>query len=262
MARSLVDIVASLDPKHRLAQRQQLVYEQVENAKLQMQSQHQQQQNYINQQRLQIEQAKLEQNERHQREIIAGTIEREYIAGDNARALSRQEFFQNELNENTKLIHSFFGDLFSRRQDWQNKISDTRKALYEVEADTIRQKALAKQKHEQDMQKMAFEHQIRTRESQQQHYQSAEFEQLQSQLRQSETRLANQQKLEAMVLEYNLRVLMNVCDSNLQDWRVTYDGLNEILMKVIERILGLGDEQVSERDIERYVDEAMRQAYR
>lgn len=259
MGRSLVDIMAGFDPKHRLAQRKQLVYEQMENAKLALQQNHHEQMMAMQQQRLQHDQDRLAQTERLNQQAFQEARDREIIAGENARQLSRQEFLQNQLAENTKLIHSFYDAHSNRRRDWRNKVAETQKSLYEIEADTIRQKALSKQQHKQEMEKMLLAHKLQSRESHQNYRQNKKLERSRVRQQKSLEKQQQYQKLEAMVLDYNLRVLEKNLDSLLQDKRVTYDGLNEILMRVISRFLGLGEHQLNDWEMEQYIKEAMKQ---
>lgn len=252
MARSFADIIAGFDPHHRLEQRRMLMQEQMEGARLQLQ---QQQHNEM----MTLQQERIHQQEQHHRERIEATRESEIIAGENAQTLSRQNFLQNELNENTKLIHSLFTGLSERRRDWNNRVSETKRALYEVEADTLRQKSLEKQRHEQEMEKMRLAHELQIQQNSQIHNQNTAFEINKTQLQASIEKQQQKQKLEAMVLDYNLRVLEKNLDSLLQDKRVTYDGLNEILMRVISRFLGLGETQLNDWEMEQYIKEAMKQ---
>lgn len=216
----------------------------------------------------QIAAAKIQQKERHHAELLefqrqktelerqtaeAGQIallERERIAGRNALALGVQQFIFNQLEQNGAILNAQHQNHLERRRDWGNSISAIRKSLFEIEADTIRQKALSRQEHRQTMERMKLESKLRRKEQKQ----SFDFQMLENQFR-------RKQDLERLTLEYNLKFLEAELNHRLQNRRVTYDGLNAILMRLIERVAGL-DEQISGADIERFVDEAMAQAYR
>lgn len=76
-----------------------------------------------------------------------------------------------------------------------------------------------------------------------------------------EQKFRHKQELEKLILEYNLKFLEAELNNRLQDKRITYDGLNAILMRLIERATGLS-EQATADDVSRWVDEAMGQAYK
>lgn len=183
----------------------------------------------------QIAQAKIEQKERHHQELLEfqrqkskmqdlqarehnlALIEREKISGQNALALSVQEFIFRHLESNNQLLNQHYNSVLDRKRDWDNNIANTRRSLFEIEVDTIRQLALNKKKHQQQMEIMAF--------------------------------------------EYNLKFVQAELNNLIQDKRVTYDGLNSILMRLIEQVVGL-TEQVNSEDVQRFVDDALQQAYR
>lgn len=216
----------------------------------------------------QIAAAKIQQKERHHAELLefqrqktelerqtaeAGQIallERERIAGRNALALGVQQFIFSQLAQNSAICNAQHQNHLERRRDWGNGIAAIRKSLFEIEADTIRQKALSRQEHQQTMERMKLESKLRRKEQKQ----SFDFQMLENQFR-------RKQDLERLTLEYNLKFLEAELNHHIQNRRVTYDGLNAILMRLIERVAGL-DEQINGADVERFVDEAMAQAYR
>ncbi len=266
MARSFIDVMASLNPDYRLAQRKQLVHEQIEQAKMTLQQQHHYENMQFNERKLQVERDKINQRndqiarqEQLEREAIQGGIEKECIAGENALRLSRNNFFQDELAKDTDLIHKMFGSFFDRRRDWKNRLAETQKSLYETEADTIRQKSLQRQKHEQEMEQIRLEHQLRMQENQQGFRQQIGMEQYKASIEQNRQRQKRVQELHKAVLDYNLRVFEKVIANVIQNKRVTYDSLNSIIVRILERLLGLGEQQISDDDIKQYVKEAMRE---
>lgn len=216
----------------------------------------------------QIAAAKIQQKERHHAEMLefqrqkaeleqqtaaAGhfaTLERERIAGRNALALGVQQFILSQLEQNSAILNAHHQNHLERRRDWGNNIAAIRKSLFEIEADTIRQKALSRQEHKQAMERMRLESKLRRKEQKQ----SFDFQMLENQFR-------RKQDLERLTLEYNLKFLEAELNHHIHNRRVTYDGLNAILMRLIERVAGV-DEQINGADVERFVDEAMAQAYR
>lgn len=215
----------------------------------------------------QIAQAKIEQKERHHQELLEfqrqkskmqdlqarehnlALIEREKISGQNALALSVQEFIFRHLESNNQLLNQHYNSVLDRKRDWDNNIANTRRSLFEIEVDTIRQLALNKQKHQQQMEIMAFEHNLKSEEREQ----IFNFSIIEHKLKQK-------QELERLILEYNLKFLQAELNNLIQDKRVTYDGLNSILMRLIEQVVGL-TEQVNSEDVQRFVDDALQQAY-
>lgn len=74
--------------------------------------------------------------------------------------------------------------------------------------------------------------------------------------------LDHKHKIESMTLEYNLRFTEMVLQNEIQNSRITYDKTCEVIFKLIERALGLGERYASQEDIASWVDEAMGQAYK
>lgn len=216
----------------------------------------------------QLNKAKLDQKERHHYELLEfqrqklaleqqqaeaqnlAILEREKIAGKNAMALSVQNFIFSQLEANSQLLGDHYRSVLDRQRDWGNNIANIRKSLFEIEADTIRQKALSKQNHLQEMERMKLESKLKTKE-QKQVFNFSLIEQ----------KFKHKQELEKMILEYNLKFLESELNNLLQNKRITYDGLNAILMRLIERAVGLS-EQATADEVSRWVDEAMGQAFK
>ena len=74
--------------------------------------------------------------------------------------------------------------------------------------------------------------------------------------------LDHKHKIESMTLEYNLRFTELALQNELQNARVSYDKTCEVIFKLIERVLGLGERYASQEDISSWVNEAMGQAYK
>lgn len=74
--------------------------------------------------------------------------------------------------------------------------------------------------------------------------------------------LDHKHKIEAMQLDYNLKFAGMFLENEIRDSRVTFDKSIEVIFKVIERCLGLGEREVSNADVSDWVREAMGQAYR
>lgn len=216
----------------------------------------------------QIAQAKLQQKERHHQELLEfqrqkimmennqahennlALIEREKIAGKNSLTLSIQEFIFRYLESNNQLLNKHYQSILEQKKDWNNNITNTRKSLFEIEADTIQQMILSKQNHQQQMELMKFEADLKYQEREQVFNLSI-----------IEQKLKQKQELERLILEYNLKFLQAELNNLIQNKRVTYDGINSILMRLVERVVGLS-EQVNSEDVQRFVNEAMQQAYR
>lgn len=165
-------------------------------------------------------------------------------------ALSVQNFIFSQLEANSQLLGDHYRSVLDRQRDWGNNIANIRKSLFEIEADTIRQKALSKQNHLQEMERMKLESKLKTKE-QKQVFNFSLIEQ----------KFKHKQELEKMILEYNLKFLESELNNLLQNKRITYDGLNAILMRLIERAVGLS-EQATADEVSRWVDEAMGQAFK
>jgi hypothetical protein len=73
--------------------------------------------------------------------------------------------------------------------------------------------------------------------------------------------LDHKHKIESMTLEYNLRFTEMFLQNEIQNSRITYDKTCEVIFKLIERALGLGERYASKEDVASWVDEAMKQAY-
>lgn len=74
--------------------------------------------------------------------------------------------------------------------------------------------------------------------------------------------LDHRHKIEVMQLEYNLKLVEMFLENEIRDSRVTFDKSIEVIFKVIERCLGLGEQDVSRDDVSSWVNEAMGQAHR
>lgn len=177
-------------------------------------------------------------------------LEREKIAGKNAMALGVQNFIFGQMQANSQLLSDHYKSVLDRQRDWENNTASIRKSLFEIEADTIRQKILSRQNHLQEMEKMKLASQLK----QQEQAQIFDFSSL-------EQKFKNKQELERLTLEYNLRFLESELNHLLQNKRVTYDGLNSILMRLIERAVGL-NEQATADEVSRWVDEALDGAFK
>lgn len=240
---SINDILMKFDPNYRLKMQKLSLDTQLTKAKLEQKERHHYELLEFQRQKLALEQ---QQAEDHNLAIL----ERERIAGKNAIALSVQNFILGQLEANSNLLNDHYKSILERQNDWNNNIANIRKSLFEIEADTIRQKALSRQNHLQEMEKMQLESQLKIQEQRQ----VFDFSLI-------EQKFKHKQELERLILEYNLKFLENELNHLLQNKRVTYDGLNGILMRLIERAVGLS-EQVTADDVSRWVDEAMGQAYK
>ena len=74
--------------------------------------------------------------------------------------------------------------------------------------------------------------------------------------------LDHRHKIEAMQLDYNLKFAGMLLENEIRDSRVTFDKSIEVIFKVIERCLGLGEREVRYEDVSDWVNEAMGQAMR
>lgn len=239
---SINDILMKFDPNYRLKSQKLSLDTQIANAKLNQKERHHFELLEFQRQKLALEQQQAEAKN-------LAMLEREKIAGKNAMALSVQNFIFEQINQNSQLLNSHYVSTLERQRDWGNNIANIRKSLFEIEADTIRQKALSRQNHLQEMEKMKLASQLKMQEQQQ----IFDFSLL-------EQKFKNKQELERLTLEYNLKFLETELNHLIQNKRVTYDGINSIIMRLIERIVGL-NEQIDGADVERFVAEAMGQAY-
>lgn len=240
---SINDILMRFDPNYRLKSQKISLDTQLNKAKLDQKERHHYELLEFQRQKL-----ALEQQQAHAQNLAI--LEREKIAGKNAMALSVQNFIFSQLEANSQLLGDHYRSVLDRQRDWGNNIASIRKSLFEIEADTIRQKALSKQNHLQEMEKMKLASQLK----QQEQAQIFDFSLL-------EQKFKNKQELERLTLEYNLKFLESELNHLLQNKRVTYDGLNSILMRLIERAVGLS-EQATADEVSRWVDEAMGQAFK
>lgn len=240
---SINDILMKFDPNYRLKSQKLSLDTQLAKAKLDQKERHHFELLEFQRQKLALEQ--------HQAEAQnLAILERERIAGKNAMALSVQNFIFEQLNQNSQLLSTHYTSVLERQRDWGNNIASIRKSLFEIEADTIRQKALSRQNHLQEMERMKLASQLKIQEQQQ----VFDFSLIEQKFKQK-------QELEKMILEYNLKFLETELNHLIQNKRVTYDGINSIVMRLIERVVGLS-EQATAEDVSRWVDEAMAGAYK
>lgn len=240
---SINDILMKFDPNYRLKTAKINLDTQLGKAKLEQKERHHSELLEFQRQKLALEQQQAEAQN-------LAILERERIAGKNAMALSVQNFIFSQLEANSQLLGDHYRSVLDRQRDWGNNFASIRKSLFEIEADTIRQKVLSKQNHFQEMERMKLASKLKMKE-QKQVFNFSEIEQ----------KFRHKQELEKLILEYNLKFLEAELNNHLQDKRITYDGLNAILMRLIERVTGLS-EQATADDVSRWVDEAMGQAYK
>lgn len=74
--------------------------------------------------------------------------------------------------------------------------------------------------------------------------------------------LEHRHKMEEMTLNFNLKFIEMFLQNEIQDQRVEHDKMCDIIFRVVERALGLGEQQVSQSDVSQWVSEAMGQAYK
>lgn len=240
---SINDILMKFNPNHRLKEQKISLDIQLEQAKLNQRDQHHYELLEFQKQKLALEQKQAEAQN-------LAILERERIAGKNAIALSVQNFIFSQLESNNQFLNERYKSVLERQRDWNNNIANIKKSLFEIEADTIRQKALSRQNHLQEMEKMELVSQLKIKE-QQQFFDFSLIEQ----------NFKNKQELERLILEYNLKFLENEINHLLQNKRVTYDGLNNILMRLIERAVGLSERATAD-DVSKWIDEAMTEAFK
>jgi frataxin-like iron-binding protein CyaY len=204
----------------------------------------------LNRQKIQVEQ--------ELREIEAqASIEREHIKGANDRAIARQGFMLDQLGKASALVDAEYLSHLKEQEDFSNHLARIQGELLNVEADTLRQIIIEKQKHRHSLEMMEKQHQHAMQSKAFDYQAQKALEEQRTQLEKKSKKLSHRQELEKLVLQYNLEVLKKYIDSRLQDWRVTYDKANEIIFRLVERVLGLGDQQINEADISQYVREAM-----
>jgi hypothetical protein len=259
------ELQARMNPQYRLAYERQHMQNCLAQAKLEQGERH-------HAQTLQVQQQKMALDRELQHLDRLAQVERESIAGQNALALGRQNYMLGELAKNTELVHSMFDSQHKREEEWGNNYARIMGDLLTIEADTIRQKAVAKQQNDHDLSRLQLEHELRMREKQFDHMAGLQNKQVDFQyvqnlenqkanIQQQEQKLKHRQEIEKLVLQYNFGVLEKYLDHHLQNLRVTFDKSCEIIFRVIERMLGLGEQQVRESDIDRMVQDAMKQAY-
>ncbi len=155
MARTIGDIRAQLqDP---IGYRKQKFNEEATVAQIQLQRDRY----YAEQERNDLMREQIEQRGELEEKRIEASIESTRIAGENARALSLQEFIQSEWGKNTDLLHSMAQSNLDQKRDWNNSIADIKKMLYGIEANMI----VSEQAHKHDMEKMILAHVLRKEET-------------------------------------------------------------------------------------------------
>jgi hypothetical protein len=112
-----------------------------------------------------------------------------------------------------------------------------------------------------DMNKEALKHQFNIETSTLEYHTKTSLENQRASLTKQEKKLQHKQELEKLVLQYNLEILKKFLDSQLQDWRTTHTKASEIIFRLVEQMLGLGEQQVSECEMRRMYEDALNRAY-
>jgi hypothetical protein len=151
----------------------------------------------------------------------------EEISGGNQRELSILNFALDNASKSSDLINDLFRSEIKKQEDWDNVHNNLISQLVLMSANVEAQKSLKKMesKQQKKMEKML-----------------------------------HRQAKEKMSLEHNFKVLEMCLSNQLQDWRVTHDKACEVIFRMVEKMLGLGEHQVSEAEISQYVQEAMTMA--
>lgn len=242
------------DPHHRLATQRHQLQAYMMQAKMEQGERHHQELMSLHQQRMQVE--------KEERELEAqAMLERERIKGANDRTLATHNFMLNQMGNASKLIDDEYRSLFKEREDWANNLARTRADLLTIEADTLRQITVEKAKHRNNLEAMAVKHTFDMDAKTLDYAKQMELEKQRKKLEKKEKKLQHAQELEKLVLQYNLGVLQKYVDSHLQDWRTEHTKTCEILFRLVEQMLGLGDQQVSESTMRRMYEDALARAY-
>lgn len=253
------------DPHYRLASQRHQLQAYMQQAKIEQGERHHQEMMGLNRERMAVEQ------ELRQIEAQA-SIEREHIKGANDRALSRQGFMLEQLGKASALVDAEYLSHFKEREDWGNNLARARSDLLTIEADTLRQMTLERLRHKQnletmekqyqlDMNKEELKHQFNIETSTLDYHTKTRLENQRASLTKQEKKLQHKQELEKLVLQYNLEILKKFLDSHLQDWRTTHTKASEIIFRLVEQMLGLGEQQVSECEMRRMYEDALNRAY-
>ena len=151
----------------------------------------------------------------------------EEISGGNQRELSILNFSLDNASKSSDLINDLFRSEIKKQEEWDNVYNNLISQLVLMSANLEAQKTLKKMesKQQKKMEKML-----------------------------------HRQAKEKMSLEHNFKVLEMCLSNQLQDWRVTHDKACEVIFRMVEKMLGLGEHQVSEAEISQYVQEAMTMA--
>lgn len=151
----------------------------------------------------------------------------EEISGGNQRELSILNFALDNASKSSDLINDLFRSEIKKQEDWDNVHNNLISQLVLMSANVEAQKSLKKMesKQQKKMEKML-----------------------------------HRQAKEKMSLEHNFKVLEMCLSNQLQDWRVTHDKACEVIFRMVEKMLGLGEHQVSEAEISQYVQEAITMA--
>lgn len=251
-------MVANLDPHYRQRNDEIRLKSEIEGAKLQLQDRHHYEMMDLHRQRADTEKEKL-QLQREQGELNArASVEAEKIAGENARSLARQSHTHQLIQQDELHVHHLEIQARESDRDFQNRLLETRRSLLEIRADTARQKILSKQNHEQEMEKMKLESELRMREKSQEFFYQDKTDRNHHSYKIFEEKLQQKHALEKRTLDANFEKMAKHLEHVLQNYRVTYDGINDIVMRLIERFLGLGEHELSDEEMASYINEAVR----
>lgn len=203
----------------------------IASAKLQLQQQHQSEMVMLHDEKMAMEREKLD----FQRE-----------QSENQERLEREKINIQFDKENTDHIRSLELQSIRSQSEQRQKVLDMRHTILSVRADLARQKILAKQQHEQEMEKMKLANELQMKQRQQ------EFN-----LGEAEIIRRHEQEKEQKTLQNNLDLIKLHIEHIENNASTTYEAMNDIMKRLIERALGLGQYQATDEDIERWTREAM-----
>ncbi len=163
------------------------------------------------------------------------TMKTEEIRGGNERGLAIIEYALEQSGKASDNIDEMIQSELRKSEKWDADYSNMLLQLLTIKANTIAQVQLKQLDHSHEMEK------------------SKHLAKVEKKI----IKLKDRHEKEKRVLDQNFQILERHLAHHLQNLRVSYDKACEIIFRLVERMLGLGDQQVSEGDISQYVREAM-----
>jgi hypothetical protein len=256
---SIADLQARFDPHHRLQHQRLHLQRCIAQSQIEQRERH-------HQDKINLEQLRMEA----QREQQNATLQAKYIEGQNARDLASHNYALGQIGQISKVIDGMIDAGLRKSEAWDNSFAQTMQQLATIEADTIRQERLKRIDHSHNMEAKRLDHlhQMQAKEQDHRHNvstrsidhnHSLHSKQVDELYREAFEGLQHQHQREKIILEYNNALIMRFVDSHLKNYNLTFEKACDLVFRLVERSLGMGEQQASEADVSSWVREAMAQ---